>query len=154
MNRYEELLNEADKNNVIVTENFDLSDTRLKGLYCDGVIAISNELELPQKTCILAEELGHHYTAVGNITDQTIDANRKQELKGRIVAYDKLIGLQGLINSYEAGCSDQNEVAEYLDITVEFLQECLLYYKSKYGYKTKFNDYVIMFDPVTIINIR
>lgn len=57
MNKYEELLNDADKLNVTVTNQFDLSDTRFKGLYCDGTIAISKNMNAEsEKACILAEE--------------------------------------------------------------------------------------------------
>lgn len=36
-----------------------------------------------EKACVLAEELGHHYTAVGDIIDQSYYSNRKQELRGK-----------------------------------------------------------------------
>ena len=45
MTDYETLLDFADKHQVIVTEKFDLSGTRLKGLYCDATIAIDNNLK-------------------------------------------------------------------------------------------------------------
>ena len=57
MTNYEKLLDDADRHHVIVTENFDLSDTRLKGLYCDSVIAIDKSLDNIDKSCVLAEEL-------------------------------------------------------------------------------------------------
>ena len=43
----------------------------------------------------MAEELGHYYTGVGDILDQSSVSNRKQELCGRVYAYNKLIGLAG-----------------------------------------------------------
>ena len=41
----------------------------------------------------LAEELGHHYTTVGDILDQTNVSNRKQERLARVWAYNRRIGL-------------------------------------------------------------
>ena len=71
MTGYEELLTDADKENIIVTDQFDLSGTRLKGLYCDGTIALNKDIYIEsEKACVLAEELGHHYTTVGDIMDQ------------------------------------------------------------------------------------
>ena len=79
MTEYEKLLDSADKQHVIVTEKFDLSETRLKGLYCDAFIAIDKNLTDIDKACVLAEELGHHATTYGNIIDQSTVTNRKQE---------------------------------------------------------------------------
>lgn len=89
MDKLECLENEAYEEGIdIVHYNFD-SD-QIKGLYMDGVIALNQKLETTrEKTCILAEELGHHETSFGNILDQTVTANRKQEYKARIWAYKK-----------------------------------------------------------------
>lgn len=65
---YEELLIEADNNNLTVKEKpLPVSKGRLKG----NRIAIRKDMTETEKTCVLAEELGHHYTATGNILDQS-----------------------------------------------------------------------------------
>ena len=66
---YEELqIRNADLN----MKEMDLSEVSgLSGLYFNGNIAIEKKLTQTQKTCVLAEELGHHYTTVGNILDQS-----------------------------------------------------------------------------------
>lgn len=148
MNKYEELLNDADQSNVIVTDKFDLSGTRLKGLYCDGTIALNSDMYIEsEKACVLAEELGHHYTATGNILDQSTVGNRKQEMRGRIVAYNKLVGLRGIVDAYLHHCQSISESAEYLEVTEEFLIDSLNYYRNKYGVYTKLDNYVIVFEP-------
>ena len=92
---YEDLQIQYNSLNII---ELDLSKIQgLKGLYIDGNIAIDRRLSSNEKVCILAEELGHHYTAVGNILDQSNISNRKQERAGRLWAYDHLIGLSGII---------------------------------------------------------
>ncbi len=64
LNKYEELLEEAASQNISVDENFPFHGN-LKGLYVDQNIALSDQLETSaEKACILAEELGHHYTSV------------------------------------------------------------------------------------------
>lgn len=154
MTGYEKLLTDADKENIIVTDQFDLSGTRLKGVYCDGTIALNRDMYIEsEKTCVLAEELGHHYTTVGNIMDQTDTANRKQERRARIWAYQKLLSFNDLIDSYKHGCQNQFEIAEHLNVTEEFLIDCLTYYKEKYGLYVRQDNYVIYFEPLGIMKI-
>lgn len=96
---------------------------------------------------ILAEELGHHYTSSGNILDMSVTANRKQEYHARFWAYNRLVGLQGIIACYKANCLAINEMAEYLDVTEEFLKEALECYRSKYGTAKQIDNYIIGFEP-------
>ncbi len=154
MTGYEELLTDADKENIVVTNQFDLSGTRLKGLYCDGTIALNRDMYIEsEKTCVLAEELGHHYTTVGDIMDQTNVSNRKQERRARVWAYHKLLSLNDLIDSYKHGCQNQFEIAGHLNITEEFLVDCLNYYKEKYGLYVRQDNYLIYFEPLGILNL-
>ncbi len=152
MTGYEELLIHAEKENVIVIENYDLSDTRLKGLYCDGVVALDKNIQTEkEKKCVMAEELGHYYTATGNILDQSNTSNRKQELRGRAYAYNKLIGLIGIINAYKHHCHSLSESADYLGVTEEFLREALSFYKNKYGTSVTVDSYIIFFEPYVAV---
>ena len=154
MTGYEELLTDADKENIIVTDQFDLSGTRLKGLYCDGTIALNRDMYIEsEKTCVLAEELGHHYTTVGDIMDQTNVTNRKQERRARIWAYHKILSLNDLIDSYVCGCQNRYEIAEHLNVTEEFLMDCLSYYREKYGICVKQDNYVIYFEPLGVLEL-
>lgn len=141
---YTELLIEADINNLITKDKpLRANNGRIKG----NRIAIKKDLLTLQKKCVLAEELGHYYTTVGDILDQTKEENRKQELRARIWAYNKLIGLRGIIDSCIHGCRSIHETAEYLDVTEEFLTEAVQHYKSKYGVCAKLDNYVIYFEP-------
>ena len=147
MNKLEHLEQEAFDSNVKIHDYY-LGEDNLKGFYINGNIAINTSVDTTaEKSCVLAEELGHHYTSVGNILDMTSAANRKQERQARLWAYDKQIGLQGLIRAYEAGCQNRYEVAEYLEVTNEFLTECIECYRQKYGVGTTVDNYYIMFIP-------
>lgn len=142
--KYEELLIEADCNNLVTREkSLPISKGRIKG----NRIAIKKGLSETEKGCILAEELGHYHTSAGNILNQSIPSNRKQELHARIWAYDKLIGLTGILQCYHAGCRNIHEMAEYLDITEEFLLEALEGYRHKYGEYARLDNCVIYFEP-------
>ena len=104
-----------------------------------------------EKACVLAEELGHHYTTYGNILDQSDASNRKQELRARAWAYNRQIGLLGLIRAYEHGCRNRFEIAEYLEVTEEVLEECISYYRKKYGIYQSVDNYIIYFVPTLTV---
>lgn len=146
MNKFEELEDVAYQDGVDVL-NYRFESNNIKGLYCDGVVAIREDMTIPEKTCALAEELGHHETSVGNILDMSSAANRKQERQARLHGYKRLIGLIGLVNAYEHGCQNRYEVAEYLEVTEEFLEECIACYRDKYGVGTLLDNYYIVFIP-------
>ena len=147
MTNLEMLEDTADQEGVpIDTVRFE--SARIKGLYCDGNIALSADLETSaDRSAILAEELGHHYTSSGIILDMNDIGNRKQELQARVWAYNRLIGLQGLIAAYRHGCSNRFEAAEFLNVSEPFLQEAVDYYHSKYGLLYQVDNYTIYFEP-------
>lgn len=146
MNKFEKLEDVAYQDDVDVL-NYRFESNNIKGLYCDGVIAIREDMTIPEKTCALAEELGHHKTSVGNILDMTSAANRKQERQARLWAYNKQIGLIGLVRAFEHGCQNRFEIAEYLEVTEEFLEECIECYRNKYGICKQVDNYVVYFIP-------
>lgn len=147
MNKLEQLEQEAFEDKVKI-HNYYLGEETLKGIYIDGNIAINTSVNTStEKVCTLAEELGHHYTSVGDILDMSDTGNRKQERQARLWGYDKLIGLGRLISAYEHGCHDRFELAEYLEVTDEYLHECIECYRDKYGPCVTVGDYYIMFIP-------
>lgn len=149
---YEEMQRQYNNLNVL---EMNLSEVNgLKGLCYNGNIAIEESLTQIEKACVLAEELGHHYTTVGNIIDMTDAQNRKQERQARLWAYNKQIGLAGIIRAFEAGCQDMHEIAEYLEVTEEFLHEAIECYRNKYGVFTTLDNYVIYFIPNLTIGER
>ena len=145
MNDYEILLDEASKEGLIVKEKPLLAnDGRIKG----NKIAIRKDIATTdEKADVLAEELGHHYTTVGNIMDQSDAGNRKQELHARMWGYNRRIGLQGLIDAYKHKCSNKYEIAEFLHVSEQELDDCIEAYREKYGTYIEYNGYIIYFLP-------
>lgn len=145
MNAYEALLDEACDMGLTVKEKpLKYNNGRIKG----NRIAIRQDINTTtEKACVLAEELGHHETSVGNILDMTSAANRKQERQARLWAYNKQIGLIGLVRAFEHGCQNRFEIAEYLEVTEEFLEECIECYRNKYGICKQVDNYVVYFIP-------
>ncbi len=142
---YEELQIEYDSLNI---QEMDLSEiTGLKGLYVDGNIAIQKGMTSAESGCTLAEEIGHHETSFGNILDLSDIRNRKQEQKARLWAYNKQIGLTGIIQGYRQHCRNLYELADCLGVTEEFLKEALECYRAKYGNSVEIDGYTILFEP-------
>lgn len=140
--KYDALLDEANAEGISIKERpFRTYDGRIKG----KDIYLRKNMNTTEKACVLAEELGHHHTTVGNILDMESAYNRKQERQARLWAYNKQIGLRGLISAYEHGCQNKYEVAEYLEVTDEFLADCIECYRQKYGIGTTVDNYYIMF---------
>lgn len=145
---YDALLDEANAEGISVKERpFKTYDGRLKG----KDIYLRKDMNTMEKTCVLAEELGHHYTTVGNILDMESIQNRKQERQARLHGYNRLIGLAGLIEAYEHGCQNRYEIAEFLEVTDEFLEDCINCYRDKYGECKTVDNYTIYFIPNLMI---
>ena len=72
-------------------------------------------------------------------------------MRDRIVAYNKLAGLRGIVDAYLHHCQSISKSAEYLEVTEEFLIASLNYYSNKYGVYTKLDNYVIFFQPNLVV---
>lgn len=91
--------------------------------------------------------MGHHHTTVGVILDQNDIMNRKQERQARLWAYNKMIGLSGIIKAYKHHCNNIFEITEYLGVTENFFIDAIKCYKQKYGAFTMVDNYIIYFEP-------
>lgn len=147
---YEKLLCEYE-------EEVQIKETNLshgfKGLYYDGHILIDSSLTETEKYCILAEEIGHHFTSSGNIIDRNKCTNRQQERQARGWAYEKVIPLSDLVSALMDCCTNYYEIAEYLNISQDFLEEALTYYFQKYGHEVRWQNYLITFEPLNVIKL-
>jgi len=145
MNKYEILLDEANDKGLIVKEkSLQSSNGRIKG----NRIAIRKDLKTTaEKACVLAEELGHYETTVGDILEMSSSWNRKQERQARLNGYNRMIGVFGIVRAYEAGCQAQHEIADFLNVTEEYLLECIECYRDKYGEMKSVDNYMVYFIP-------
>lgn len=125
---YEDLLIEYDTEDIVIKEKPLQSSN---GRIFNNRIAIRHDISTVDKVCTLAEELGHYFTTTGDIIDQTDVSNRKQEYRARMWAYEKLLPIQFFIFAFKHGCRSVHEAAEFLDVSEEFLKECLnAYYNN------------------------
>ncbi len=141
---YTDLLTEAASKGLTVKEKcLQAYDGRIKGNH----IAIRRGIPATKKACILAEELGHRYTTYGDILEQCSIEEQKQEQRARLWAYNKMIGLQGIVSAYRNGYSSLHDMADFLEVTEEFLSEALNRYRGKYGCYATIDNYIIYFEP-------
>lgn len=139
---YEDLLIEYDTEDIVIKEKPLQSSN---GRIFNNRIAIRHGMATVDKTCTLAEELGHYFTTTGDIIDQTDVSNRKQEHRARMWAYSKLLPLQFFVLAFKHGCCSIHETAEFLEVSEEFLIDCINAYYSKYGSFIEYGEYLFMF---------
>lgn len=129
----------------------DMKPLGLKGLYFDDYICVCKSIETTaEKTCVLAEELGHFFTTCGDILDQTSLHNQKQEEKARRWATNALIDPVRFIDAFKIGVRNRWELSQFLDLTEEFIEESLVCLKKLHGECVAIDEYIIHFDPLWV----
>jgi len=131
----------------------------IQGIYYNAdetepVISVNCSLcKNSEQLCIIAEELGHHYTSHGNLlTDPPVatDIIRKQEELASRWAHRYTVSLSSIVDSYLSGARNAHEIAEYLDIDELFFRKALVTYEARYGIFAEYNHYKIYFNPLLI----
>ena len=150
MTEYEKLLDEVHQLGIKVLE-VDVSTNKEYGLYLGNIIIINSNMTDAQKYCVLAEELGHHITTYGDITDLTKSENRKEEFKARKVACEKLITPECIIKAILSGANSLYDLSEMLDVTESFMIDTIKYYKSKYGVYYTGKSHLLIFSPLHVV---
>lgn len=146
MSKYEYLINKAEKEGVKVHE-LDFGTDKKCGKYIDGFIFINKNMTDVEKCEVLAEELGHHFKTFGDITNQGILENRKQEVVARRCSYNMLVSANDIIDAFTKGAKNSWEIAEYLNISEHLLLEIFEYLKNRYGYGMSVGDYYLQLIP-------
>lgn len=151
---YDELLKEVP----VTIDEFASLPKSFKGLYVEAlsnkaILLSRNISRRTERACILAEELGHYHTTVGNILDQRKLTHRKQEKRARQWAYERLVPLSKIVQAHKLRIPNRYEFAEFLGVTEEFFTASLKRYREKYGLFTEFDGYTICFEPLGVIEM-
>ena len=129
----------------------DIPVSKLKGLYFDNTIIFDRSLSTSaEKIYIWAEELGHYETGSIDILDQSQMANRKQERKAHRWAIKELISLDDIIRASKEDIHNFFELAEFLNVTEDFLREEIEILKEIYGTHTEYDGKIIQFEPLDV----
>ncbi len=131
------LYNIAEKENIKVYDWY-IEDT--KGMYMNyhdiNAIALNydNLGTYIDEKCVLAEELGHYYmdaTYPASTNDKILID--KQEYRAKKWSYYVLIPFEKLKLAIKNGINTLYSLANYFDVTEEYMQNCINFYYSKYG---------------------
>lgn len=153
MDEYEYLLIEAEKKDYIVRE-LPLNGG-YKGRIKGNRIAIDSRLLTAEKACVLQEELAHGELNAGNILDQSQEQNRRQEFKARMLAAQRRADLHMIVAALHQGLRSQEEIADYLCVTEEFLCAAIEGYRQKYGQYVRVGEDVLLLEPtVGLLSMR
>lgn len=151
MNLYEQWLQRADDLGLCVIENVPFESNAM-GLVCGDCIGLNKNLEtIAEKACVLAEEVIHSQVNVGNILDQRIPENAKQERKARKILHHHLVDLNTIIRLLKEGYKNMDEIAEKMGITEALLTEAICGYKEEYGISITIGDDVLFFEPTVFL---
>lgn len=84
--------------------------------------------------CVLAEELGHYYyDATYSPYCKDLQVISKQERKAKKWAYNMLIPFEDLRRAILSGNTNILSLADYFDVTTQFMSKCITFYLEKYG---------------------
>ncbi|HDE9965012.1 TPA: ImmA/IrrE family metallo-endopeptidase [Staphylococcus aureus] len=151
MSRYEDLLMEIDY--VEIKDHVHLPDG-YKGFYSDDLILIDKKLSDAEKLENLFEELAHHKLTYGNILDQSKDINRKFENYAKRHGYEAALPLRIIIEAHHYGVSNLYELAEYVQLSEEYILEAIEQYKKIYGIGTHYGEFSITFEPLRVFKLH
>ncbi|GAX07071.1 hypothetical protein IWT25_02419 [Secundilactobacillus pentosiphilus] len=124
---------------------------KLGGLTYDNEIMINKNRPASDQYQILLEELAHLETSVGDITKESTPSERQQENYARSLALEKAVTLDGLIYCFNDGLWELSEMAEYFNVSGDFILKALDHYRTKRGLIFKYHGY--LFDLRRNVNL-
>lgn len=131
MTNYEQVLDEAYQLGLIVKE---VNLRTRKGRCVGNRIAIDSKIKTDsEKSYILKEEISHYLTTIGNITQQNIVSNKKQENMARAFVIEDKCSINHIISAIKKGASSKHEIINILHITDELFDEAIQYHNRKQG---------------------
>lgn len=150
INKVEELEQEIADAGIDLID-YPFKSKRLRGITFvsqnEKIIGISKQVtDLSERLTILSEELSHIELNVGDVTSDI-----SQEKRARFRGYDRLVGFKGLVSAYKNGCQDLYEFADHLNVTYDYLIECLKAYQSRYELPQEYENFIISFRPTLTI---
>lgn len=130
MNRLEKIIDEYSE----LTFNLkkDMNDKHGAFIIENDVYVNSNK-PYEQIICNVGEEIGHYETSTGDLSVVDTIEKQQQEKRARQYGYRYLVSLDELIACYRFGLTEYWEIAEFLEITPQYLWQSINYYKEAYG---------------------
>ena len=81
---------------------------------------------------------------------------RPEQIKFKefIETQNVLYGVARSVEAHNYGVSNLYELAEYVQLSEEYIAEILKHYKNKYGIGTHYGEYLITFDPLRVFKYK
>ena len=108
------------------------------GLCIGKTIIINANCTRVEQAQTLVEEISHQEISVGDILNPNDIESAKQETIARRRSFNRLVPLDKLVAAYWQS-TNEFELADHLEVTVEYLFDVLGYYREKYGVIVKDN---------------
>ena len=127
---------------LIYKENINLINTYLEDTcgafanYNKTSVIIYDSSKLPtssEKKQTLAEELGHYYMDATYKFNSNLQLVSKQEYRAKKWAYSIIVPFDKLKQAIKQGISSLYELAEYFEVTTEYMVAAMSFYTEKYG---------------------
>lgn len=147
LSNYEEMLIKYD--HIKIKETNVLPD-EMGGFNLNNVILLNRKNKYKERVEILAEEVAHYKITYGDIRDQTKMINRKFELKARRLGCELVITLDGIIEAFHYGVHNLYGLADFFEVTEQYVLNAINHYKMKYGSSTWHKNYLIKFEPLQV----
>ena len=123
---------------------------KLSGLYYDGTILLNANNSYQKHIETIAEEIGHYETSYGDITNYNQITHAKQEVKARRYGHQLILNLDTLIEAFKAGVQSDYELADYFDVSTEYIHSAVNSMKIKYGISHYHDGHIIRFEPLQV----
>jgi hypothetical protein len=114
---------------------------KLGGLAHNKTIYIDAKRDYRERTAILAEEVAHEVVSGGDIADYSIPINRKSETWARRYALKQLVPLSGLVNAWKDAAVCISDIADYLEVPNDSVENALKAYRAEYGERFMYDGY-------------
>lgn len=146
MTKYEKLIIEAENIGIEVRE-IDFGSNKKGGRCLNNIIYINSRMLETEKYEVLAEEIGHYKTTLGNILNQDDITNRKLENIARREGYKTIVEPIDIVEAMRHGSKDIHDMAEYVGVRPGTLIDILNDYKKQYGVRIRVGNYCLILEP-------
>ncbi len=126
-----ELYNLADRRGIIV-DRFNLKENSSVSINLNDqmFVALDHNIKGADERVCLAHELGHCETASFYNIYSPFDIREKHERRATLWAIKKLVPERSLKRAVKEGYDNIYSLAEYFNVTAEFMQKAVSFYKT------------------------
>jgi len=136
----EQLYDDAKRSGIEISiEKAPFETKHVKAMYLNilgkPIILIQPTKTQAELACLLAEELGHYHTEPCRVLRYRSINDLRAEAAARRWGYRRIISLDRVIKALRAGLRERCDIADYLGVTEEYLEEAVEYYRTTDAWK-------------------